>query len=196
MPDDAVDLRLAGPFGAPAQKVWFFDTTVLVGSGIGVTPFAAILRSAQLRAQQRADILQGSSQFFTERLLDRTIPLPKQIFFYWVVRSEEEVAWLYDMFESAVRGPAGSIFDINVYITRGKGGSPRSLQCKHTQHIGKRPNWDEIFQGIAQKSKGHHVGVFLCGSPAIGKDLRKNCLMYTEETGETSTRFTYFAESF
>ena len=31
------DLRLQGPFGAPAQRVWEFKTVMVVGAGIGVS---------------------------------------------------------------------------------------------------------------------------------------------------------------
>lgn len=53
LPPEAVVLQVTGPFGAPAQKVWGFDTLMVVGAGIGVTPFASILRSVQLRSKQR-----------------------------------------------------------------------------------------------------------------------------------------------
>ena len=33
-----------GPFGAPAQSVGDFEVLLLVGAGIGVTPFASVLR--------------------------------------------------------------------------------------------------------------------------------------------------------
>lgn len=61
LPPDAVLLQLSGPFGAPAQRVWEFDTIMVVGAGINVTPFVSILRSVQLRAQQRAAILGASA---------------------------------------------------------------------------------------------------------------------------------------
>ena len=54
LPPEAVVLQVTGPFGAPAQKVWGFDTLMVVGAGIGVTPFASILRSVQLRSKQRS----------------------------------------------------------------------------------------------------------------------------------------------
>merc|ERR1740121_1534740 len=59
LPKDAVVMQLCGPFGAPAQKVWDFETVMIVGAGIGVTPFASILRSVQLRAKQRQAILKA-----------------------------------------------------------------------------------------------------------------------------------------
>ncbi len=38
-------LRVDGPFGTPSQQVYDYETVVLVGAGIGVTPFASILKS-------------------------------------------------------------------------------------------------------------------------------------------------------
>merc|ERR1712050_551850 len=45
----AVRMRLDGPHGAPSELVWKHSVVMLVGAGIGVTPFASILRSIQLR---------------------------------------------------------------------------------------------------------------------------------------------------
>lgn len=65
-PPDAVVLKLAGPFGAPAQRVWEFETIMVVGAGIGVTPFVSILRSVQLRMLQRAAILGSVNRYDVE----------------------------------------------------------------------------------------------------------------------------------
>ena len=48
----AICMRLDGPHGAPSELVWKHRVAVLVGAGIGVTPFASILRSVQLRPQK------------------------------------------------------------------------------------------------------------------------------------------------
>ncbi|KAI9218046.1 FAD-binding domain-containing protein, partial [Blastocladiella britannica] len=40
-----VELRVDGPYAAPADRVFEYDHAVLVGAGIGVTPFASILKS-------------------------------------------------------------------------------------------------------------------------------------------------------
>lgn len=40
-------IGLDGPYGAPAQRFYDFSHTVLVGSGIGVTPFSGILADLQ-----------------------------------------------------------------------------------------------------------------------------------------------------
>lgn len=38
-----------GPFGAPAQRFYDFDQSIIVGAGIGVTPFSGILNDLQIR---------------------------------------------------------------------------------------------------------------------------------------------------
>lgn len=43
----SIVIGVDGPFGAPAQRFYDFSHTILVGSGIGVTPFAGILADLQ-----------------------------------------------------------------------------------------------------------------------------------------------------
>ncbi|KAG5462784.1 MAG: cytochrome b-245 heavy chain subunit beta, partial [Olpidium bornovanus] len=44
-----------GPFGTASQDVFHFEATMLVGAGIGVTPFASILKSIWYRMSQPAE---------------------------------------------------------------------------------------------------------------------------------------------
>lgn len=39
------ELRIDGPFGAPAEDVFNSEVAVLIGTGIGVTPWASVLRN-------------------------------------------------------------------------------------------------------------------------------------------------------
>lgn len=41
--DGVIKIGLDGPFGAPAQRFYDYDYSVIVGGGIGITPFSAIL---------------------------------------------------------------------------------------------------------------------------------------------------------
>ena len=45
MPKDLPLLRIDGPFGAPAEDVFKKEIAILVGCGIGVIPFASILKN-------------------------------------------------------------------------------------------------------------------------------------------------------
>ncbi len=42
-----------GPFGAPAQRFYDFDYSIVVGAGIGITPFSGILNDLQMREKER-----------------------------------------------------------------------------------------------------------------------------------------------
>ena len=38
------NLFVDGPYGAPSQDWFLYDTAILIGAGIGITPFASILQ--------------------------------------------------------------------------------------------------------------------------------------------------------
>ena len=46
LPQD-IAVGINGPFGAPAQRFYSYQRTIIVGAGIGVTPFSAILADLQ-----------------------------------------------------------------------------------------------------------------------------------------------------
>lgn len=45
-------LRVDGPFGAPAEDVFHAEVAVLVGTGIGVTPWASVLKEVRQVARE------------------------------------------------------------------------------------------------------------------------------------------------
>mmetsp|Transcript_18783 Transcript_18783/g.33372 ORF Transcript_18783/g.33372 Transcript_18783/m.33372 type:complete len:1366 (+) Transcript_18783:92-4189(+) len=217
LPPEAVVLQVTGPFGAPAQKVWGFDTLMVVGAGIGVTPFASILRSVQLRAQQRETILNAARKPSTwraafanepspnsaesveglEKLVRDMVVVPKRIYFYWIVRGQEEFDWFYDLLAAASEGPAAGIVDITLFLT----GEIELSQVKKLpgcsgQFFG-RPNWARIFKQNQANHKGEHVGVFLCGSPLIADELARQSAKNSDLSDTPGgTRFSFFKEHF
>jgi dual oxidase len=48
-----IKIGIDGPYGAPAQRFYDFDQTIVVGAGIGVTPFSGILTDLQVKEEQR-----------------------------------------------------------------------------------------------------------------------------------------------
>merc|ERR1712187_928292 len=213
LPKDAVVLGIAGPFGAPAQKVWDFNTLMVVGAGIGVTPFASILRSVQLRVSQREAILKAAAP--TKRwtqmastpggkvanelneLLEDVVTVPKRIYFYWIVRSQEEFDWFFDLLAAATDGPMQNIVDISVFMTGEiELSRVKKLPCSNGQCFG-RPNWGRIFKQNREQHKGEHVGVFLCGSPLIGKELGRQSSRNSDPIDRPGgTRFSFYTEHF
>ena len=69
-----IELFVDGPFGSASEDVFGFRVMILVGAGIGVTPFASILKTLSIQKKQ-------------ERL---ETPL-KKVAFYWICRDESEV---------------------------------------------------------------------------------------------------------
>ena len=79
MPTDGIVLQLQGPYGAPAQNVWYYDTVMLIGAGIGVTPFAAILRSIQLRIKHRLALEKTNTCQSELAFIKKKIRVPSQV---------------------------------------------------------------------------------------------------------------------
>lgn len=61
-PPDVICMAVDGPHGANAELVWKHERVILVGAGIGVTPFAAILRSITLRVPTKKELQAGPLQ--------------------------------------------------------------------------------------------------------------------------------------
>ncbi|KAM0308551.1 hypothetical protein ACHAPQ_012644, partial [Fusarium lateritium] len=41
--ESEIEVGINGPFGAPAQRFYDFNHSIIIGAGIGVTPFSGIL---------------------------------------------------------------------------------------------------------------------------------------------------------
>ena len=69
-------VNLDGPFGSPADKLTKCQRIVIVGTGIGVTPYAGWLQD--IRAQQRVDfhwMVRDSASFSLFSALLNSLPL-------------------------------------------------------------------------------------------------------------------------
>lgn len=74
-------IYIDGPFGSASEDVFKFETAVLVGAGIGVTPFASILKSIWYRM--------STASAHTMRL--------KKVYFFWVCRDFGSLEWFKDL---------------------------------------------------------------------------------------------------
>lgn len=60
-----IEVHIAGPFGAPAQHIDQFDRLVLIGGGVGATPFCSVVKSLDNYMIQwlgEVDVQQGRDQ--------------------------------------------------------------------------------------------------------------------------------------
>ncbi|XP_039270448.1 NADPH oxidase 2-like [Styela clava] len=170
MPRIAVD----GPFGTASEDVFEYDIALCVGAGIGVTPFASMLKSVFYKNLDNSDSL---------RL--------KKVYFFWICPDTHAFEWFGDMLKhlenQLLESGKQDLIDYNIYLTRGwTVGQGKEIfihdEDQHDVITGLRqktqfgrPNWDEIFTKIANTHSGSEVGVFFCGAPALSTILHKKC---------------------
>jgi len=212
LPQDAVQLRLDGPHGAPAQSVWKHRSVVLVGAGIGVTPFASILRSTQLQPKKARKLPPSGSQatsmsalrqmLFTETTSNASPSTAEEdgwqpcetIYFYWLCRGQEEFEWFYDMLSEAVG--SNKKIEVNLFQTGEiELKKVKALGCGFQQFFG-RPNWGRIFCKIAEEHPKEEIGVFLCGPSAICRDLQQGETKARGTSAKHGSSFVIHAENF
>lgn len=74
-------VRIDGPFGAPAEDVFKCEVAILIGAGIGVTPFASILKHIWYRQQK------GSCGSL------------RRVEFIWVCRDAPSFGWFQSLLQ-------------------------------------------------------------------------------------------------
>ncbi len=65
-------VMIDGPYGTASEHVFDYKTSVLIGAGIGVTPFASILKTIWYRINQPTNVV---------RL--------KKVHFVWICRDKQ-----------------------------------------------------------------------------------------------------------
>ncbi|XP_066132657.1 dual oxidase 1 isoform X2 [Saccopteryx bilineata] len=93
-------LYLDGPFGEGHQEWHKFEVSVLVGGGIGVTPFASILKDLVFKSSV-------SYQLFC-----------KKIYFIWVTRTQRQFEWLADIIREVEENDCQDLVSVHIYITQ------------------------------------------------------------------------------
>ncbi|MCC6806634.1 MAG: ferric reductase-like transmembrane domain-containing protein [Deltaproteobacteria bacterium] len=172
-----VSVYIDGPYGAPAEEIFGSERAVLIGAGIGVTPFASVLRSILARKRR------GDHSLGLERVR-----------FFWLSREQRSFEWFLQLL-SAIEREDDGLFELNVYLT---GAESRHDLKSATLFIAMdmlheatkvdlitglesktktgRPDWPAIFQRIAEEDKGKPPAtVFFCGPAGLGRELKALC---------------------
>ena len=76
-------IAVDGPFGTASEDVFSHEVGLLVGAGIGVTPFASILKSVFYKLTQ-----EGSNLGL------------KKVYFYWICPQPDSFEWFADLLNS------------------------------------------------------------------------------------------------
>jgi predicted ferric reductase len=175
-----------GGFGAPSEDYSRFGAVMLVGAGIGVTPFSSILKSIGYNLQRSQDN-----------------SLLKHVSFFWIMREKKGFEWFAETLRTLEAVNKHGILQIHNYMTgqlnpeeirkvmySEEREDPLTGLKDNPTHFG-RPNWDEIFKGMAETFRGQTIGVFFCG-PAV---LSKQLYAFSRKYSTATTRFAYHKEN-
>ncbi|CAD6245363.1 unnamed protein product [Miscanthus lutarioriparius] len=211
-------LLVDGPYGAPAQDFRNYDVLLLVGLGIGATPFISILRDLlnnikladelmPVRGQrQQLERVNGEQQQQEAGIPNKLRTLLLGHKGAWIVRVVSGV--MNEVAEMDMKG----VIELHNYLTsvyeerdarttllsmvqalnHAKHGVDIVSGTRVRTHFA-RPNWKEVFTRIASKHPNSTVGVFYCGRPTLAKELKKLSLDMSHKTG---TRFDFHKEYF
>ena len=168
-----VPVYLDGSYGTPSSNIFESKNAILIGSGIGVTPFAAILKSILLRK------LKG----------DYTLRLQK-FHFFWMNRKQKSFEWFLELLSRIEAEDRDGLFDLHIYLTgvqeksvmkssilfvamdllhETTGSDPiTGLQTKI--QLG-RPNWEAHFRDISSQHRGAEIDVYFSGAKVISREL-------------------------
>ncbi|XP_068655865.1 respiratory burst oxidase homolog protein A-like [Aristolochia californica] len=199
-------VHIDGPYGAAAQDHVKYDVLMLIGLGIGATPFISVLKDIVHGLQKtNSDMIDGEESSAPKG--------PSRTYFYWVTREQSSFDWFRDvMKEVSEINQRKAVIELHNYLTSGnKEGDGRlalitAIQALcHTKngfdifsktpvftHFA-RPNWSRVFSKLGSRHEGETIGVFYCGSPALAKELERLCLKIS---AKTPTRFVFHKENY
>ncbi|XP_054307066.1 dual oxidase 2 isoform X1 [Pongo pygmaeus] len=176
-------LYLDGPFGEGHQEWHKFEVSVLVGGGIGVTPFASILKDLVFKSSLGSQML------------------CKKIYFIWVTRTQRQFEWLADIIREVEENDHQDLVSVHIYVTQlAEKFDLRTTMLyiceRHFQkvlnrslftglrsitHFG-RPPFEPFFNSLQEvHPQVRKIGVFSCGPPGMTKNVEKACQLINRQ---------------
>uniref|UniRef100_A0A0B7AIC9 NAD(P)H oxidase (H2O2-forming) n=1 Tax=Arion vulgaris TaxID=1028688 RepID=A0A0B7AIC9_9EUPU len=188
-------IYLDGPFGESHQDWFRYPVSVLVGGGIGVTPFASILKDI---ANRTNDISR--------------LPCQK-VYFVWVTRTQQSFEWMTEIIRQVEVADSANYVDVQICITQMKeqfdlrttllyicerhfqkiAGVSMFTGLRATTHFG-RPKFPGFFRSLKTVHQDvGQIGVFSCGPPAMTSNVQQAC---TEQNAFTGPSLIHHFENF
>ncbi|KAB2580925.1 FAD-binding 8 [Lasiodiplodia theobromae] len=201
-------IRIDGPYGAPAEDVFDNEIAVLIGTGIGVTPWASILKN-----------------IWHMRLSPNPPKRLRRVEFIWVCKDTSSFEWFQALLSSLEAQSLGSsdpngqedFLRIHTYLTQkvdvdtannivlnsvGTDKDPLT-ELKSRTNFG-RPDFTKLLVGMRdgimtrsymsglESSLRTDVGVYFCGPSVAARDINKACKAATCP----DVRFRFWKEHF
>ena len=170
---EKVVVNIDGPFGTPSHGILAARHAVLVGAGIGVTPFASVLEAMISSAYA------GESQL-------------QKLYFFWLNRDSHSFEWFADLLLRVEQMDHRQLVEIQICMTGGRGnvaalalnlarnlsheiGKPDWVTGLRTQTRVGAPDFDYELSAIAARHAPDPIDVYFCGPPGLGRKLSASC---------------------
>ncbi|KAG4999026.1 hypothetical protein AAZX31_08G019000 [Glycine max] len=158
-------LKIDGPYGAPAQDYKKYDVLLLVGLGIGATPFISILKDLlkniikmEEMADSISDISRGSDLSVGSTTdspsLNKNAPKRKKTlkttnaYFYWVTREQGSFDWFKGVMNEVAELDQRGVIEMHNYLTSVyEEGDARSALITMVQALNHAKNGVDIVSG-------------------------------------------------
>eukprot|EP00890_Picochlorum_soloecismus_P003524 jgi/Picsp_1/4172/NSC_01681-R1_nadph oxidase 1 len=190
-------IHALGPFTTRSNEVAKYDDIILVGAGIGATPFTSIL----------------------EQSLKHKKAEKKTVHFNWLVREQQAAqTWFHDLIQSIEDSNSNLNIRATIWYTGGKvGDSPvqrtlfnlsEEFFCEAVGrdlltgvHRGNnnvlvrfgRPCWDSLIRDHVKKHRlSKRLGVFCCGPDSLVNSLKKACSRFSSLTKPINVHSEHF----
>ncbi|KAM5229344.1 NADPH oxidase 3 [Ctenodactylus gundi] len=186
-------LAVDGPYGAALTDVFHYPVGVCIAAGIGVTPFASLLKSIWYKCCESQSQLRLS-----------------KVYFYWVCRDAQAFEWFADLLLSletrlSEQGKA-HFLSYHIFLTGWDENQAIHIALHWDQNTDVitglkqktfygRPDWNKEFKQIAYSHPSSSIGVFSCGPKALSKTLQRMCHVYSS-VDPRGVHFYYNKESF
>ena len=192
-------IHIDGAYGTCAEDVFNYKSLILIGAGIGTTPYACILKHACNSLRLRKDVTNLN-----------------KVYFFWICPSIDSFEWFGEALKNLEnelneRKDLENILEYKIYLT--KGWTLRDAEqivanandtydlftgLKQKTNYG-RPNFELFFKDLSTSFKNgtsrdrcENFGVFFCGPQELSSELHKLCNF----NSNNSVRFIYNKENF
>ncbi|KAK2651473.1 hypothetical protein Ddye_011329 [Dipteronia dyeriana] len=197
------EIKIDGPYGAPAQDYKTYDVVLLIGLGIGATPMISIVKDIINNIQTIEDNSESALENgnYSSKAATQSTFRTRKAYSYWVTNNQRSFDWFKEIMNEVAEADKKGVIELHNYCSSVfEEGDARSaiISMLQTLHHAKdgvdvvsetrikshfaKPNWRQVYQNIATCHHDSRIGVFYCGPPAAIKELRELALEFSDKT--------------
>ncbi|MBF0198601.1 MAG: ferric reductase-like transmembrane domain-containing protein, partial [Planctomycetes bacterium] len=153
-------ILMHGPYNTPTLHILKSQVPVLISTGIGATPFAAILKEwIALNRQNKTNTIKS-----------------EKLIFIWVYRDADAYLWMQDLLKKCNIDDYRDSLEIRLFLTR-----PQDREAENwisepcIRGTTGRPNWAELFQEIVEREALKSLDIYYCGVESVALEIEELC---------------------